>query len=91
MGDGFNEWYSRTFTPSSGAFSQEWSAGAGEVKRRSSTGENETKQKDADAALIVAQEKEAEDLSRRRATILSQTTSGFGPNTNLARSFLTTF
>ena len=45
------------------------------------------KQKEAEAT-VLAQKAEDEKKSKR-ASLMSQTTSGFGANTNLARSFLT--
>ncbi|NLE06834.1 MAG: hypothetical protein GX638_18810 [Crenarchaeota archaeon] len=45
------------------------------------------KQKEAEATVLA--QKAEDEKKAKRASLMSATTSGFGANTNLARSFLT--
>jgi hypothetical protein len=88
----------RVFTPEGDIFGIDWSTwNSGEEKRRKSTTSNEpggsadvARKKAAEAeATVLAEQKAVEDKKAKRASLLGATTSGFGANTNLARSFLT--
>jgi len=88
------EWLSRTFVPESA--SSGWKTSA-ETKRSKETKDNEEKQgilagqeEAAAAAAIVSEREKEETIKAARVALFMQPTSGFGPNTNLARSFLTT-
>ena len=82
------------FTPEGDIFGMNWSAGNKKMeKAQKSTKANEAlapilEQKRVEEAARVEEERTQE--SKRRAALFATPTSGFGPNTNLARSFLTT-
>lgn len=58
-----------------------------DARRAANAAVDQAKNEAEAKALAETQEKEKTDTARRR--LLGQSTSGFGPNSNLARSFLT--
>jgi hypothetical protein len=86
----------RVWTPEGDFMGIDWASGnKGEQKRRAATKANEPggeiyeKNKAEAEATVLAEQKAADEKKAKRASLLGTSTSGFGANTNLARSFLT--
>jgi hypothetical protein len=83
----------RIFTPEGDIFGIPWSAGnKGEKERRAATTQNEidepVRQAEAEQKVLLEKQKEEEKSAAKRAAA-AKPTIGFGANTNLARTFLT--
>ncbi len=81
----------RIFTPEGDIFGIDWASGnSGEKKRRESTTETEEKGAEEAKQKVLLEEQQQEEKRTARSRFLAKPTSGFGANTNLARSFLST-
>lgn len=57
-------------------------------KKEAAAAADAQRQKEAEAT-VLAEQKAADEKKSKRASLMATSTSGFGANTNLARSFLT--
>jgi hypothetical protein len=86
MGDTISKAASKGWFGVVGEMIEDKTVGKKEEKKNEAAGDA-VRQKEAEATALA--EKAAEEKKSKRASLLGATTSGFGANTNLARSFLT--